>query len=182
MSFTTTLDSFHINKFSILRSINFIFNWLILTPLPKKTHRLIDLLTHRLLTSSPIVANGTTSTLNLEVSRPRQLYFETKIFSIPSLSASAMRASILLTERISPESPTSAAKAYLLLISTSSFDDNIAATTARSMAGSSTRIPPAMLRKTSFVERRNPALFSSTASSILSRRVSKPVQLRCGVP
>ena len=53
--------------------------------------------------------------------------------------------------------------------------------TGRSMAGSLTRSPPAMLRKTSFWISLNPARFSSTARSMFMRRRSKPVALRCGV-
>ncbi len=39
-----------------------------------------------------------------------------------------------------------------------------------------------MFRNTSFWESLNPARRSSTARSMLSRRTSKPVALRCAVP
>ena len=45
-----------------------------------------------------------------------------------------------------------------------------------------TRMPPAMLRNTSFCASLKPTRFSSTARSMLRRRRSKPVADRCGVP
>ena len=51
----------------------------------------------------------------------------------------------------------------------SSFEDKIAATTAKSIAVSSTEIPPVTLRKTSFVPKRKPARFSKTAKIMFNR-------------
>lgn len=84
--------------------------------------------------------------------------------------------------RISPLRPTSAAKHVPGLTGRSNVEDRIATTTARSQAVSLTRIPPATLRKTSLAESLNPALFSSTASSMLSLRTSYPVAERWGIP
>ena len=55
-------------------------------------------------------------------------------------------------------------------------------TTARSQAVSLTLMPPATFRKTSLAESLKPALFSRTASSMLSLRTSYPVADRCGIP
>ena len=60
--------------------------------------------------------------------------------------------------------------------------DNTAAMTLKSIAGSVTRRPPAMLRNTSFAPNLKPTRFSSTANNIFRRRKSKPVADRCGVP
>ncbi len=93
-----------------------------------------------------------------------------------------MRCSSLATGLISPDSPTSPAKVVCWSTGASRFDDSTALTTARSMAGSLTFSPPAIFRNTSFTPSRNPALFSSTARSMFSLRVSNPVELLCGVP
>ena len=91
------------------------------------------------------------------------LYFEATKVLYPNFSASKIRWSILETGLISPAKPTSAAKQTFGLIATSWLEDKIAATTAKSMAGSSTLIPPVMFKKTSLAPNLNPALFSSTA-------------------
>ena len=93
-----------------------------------------------------------------------------------------MRASMRLTGRTSPLSPTSPAMHHPLSMGVSTLDERTAAMTLRSMAMSVTRSPPAMLRKTSFCMSLKPTRFSSTASSMLSRRWSKPVADRWGVP
>ena len=49
------------------------------------------------------------------------------------------------------------------------FEDKIAATTAKSIAGSSTEIPPVTFKKTSLAPSLKPALFSKTARIMLSR-------------
>ena len=100
----------------------------------------------------------------------------------PSFSASRIRCSIRLMGRISPERPTSPAIHTFFSMAMSTLDDRMAEITARSMAGSLTLSPPAMFRKTCFCAILKPARYSSTASNILSRRMSKPVQERCGVP
>ena len=64
----------------------------------------------------------------------------------------------------------------------SSLEDKIAATTAKSIAGSSTEIPPVMFKKTSLAPKRKPARFSKTAKIIFSLLALYPVVLRCGVP
>jgi len=69
-------------------------------------------------------------------------------------------------------------KALSFGIETSSLDDNIAAITAKSIAGSSTVIPPVMFRKTSFAPKRKPALFSKTANNMFNRLALNPVVLR----
>ena len=79
-----------------------------------------------------------------------------------------MRWSTLATGRISPESPTSPAKQKSLLTGMSSFDDKIAATTAKSIAGSSIDNPPVMFKKTSFAPSLKPARFSKTANIIFN--------------
>jgi hypothetical protein len=48
-----------------------------------------------------------------------------------------------------PDKPTSPAKQKTFITGMSSLEDKMAATTARSIAGSSTLMPPVMLRKTS---------------------------------
>ena len=83
-----------------------------------------------------------------------------KIFSNPSFSASVMRCSTLLIGLISPDKPTSAAKHTFGFMAMSWLDDNIAATTAKSIAGSSTLIPPVTFKKTSF------ALFCAKTSRL----------------
>ena len=93
-----------------------------------------------------------------------------------------MRWSMRVTGRISPDKPTSAAKHILDAIGISSLLESIAHTTAKSIAGSSTRKPPAIFKNTSFIPNLKPQRFSSTASNILSLRKSKPVLERCGVP
>ena len=120
--------------------------------------------------------------LNFEGSRPLRLYFEIYISLNPSFSASRIRCSILLTGRISPERPTSPAKHIRLLIGISMFEDKTAEITARSIAGSFTFIPPAILRKTSLATSLNPARFSKTANNIFNLLRSNPVDDRCGVP
>ena len=61
-------------------------------------------------------------------------------------------------------------------------DDKMDATTAKSMAGSSTVIPPVTCKKTSVAPKRKPARFSKTANNIFKRLALKPVAERCGVP
>ena len=62
------------------------------------------------------------------------------------------------------------------------FEDKTAEITARSIAGSFTFIPPAILRKTSLATSLNPARFSKTANNIFNLLRSNPVDDRCGVP
>jgi len=102
---------------------------------------------------------------------------EINIFPKPSFSASLILCSILETGLISPDKPISPAKHIFLLIEKSIFEDNIAAKIAISVAGSVTFNPPAIFRKTSFVESLNPALFSKTAKSIFNLLMSKVVLL-----
>ena len=64
----------------------------------------------------------------------------------------------------------------------STFDDNMAHITARSIAGSETFSPPTLFRNTSFCANLKPTRFSSTASSMFIRLPSKPVTERWGVP
>ena len=64
----------------------------------------------------------------------------------------------------------------------SALDDSTAATTAKSIAGSSTFIPPAIFKKTSFAPNLKPQRFSITAKSMLRRLASNPVDDRWGVP
>lgn len=99
------------------------------------------------------------SILNLEESKPLILYFDIKIFSKPNLSASAILWSILVTGLSSPLSPVSAAKQYWELMERSSEDEIMLTRTARSIAGSSTFIPPAIFRKTSLLISLKPPLF-----------------------
>ena len=100
----------------------------------------------------------------------------------PNFWASAMRRSMRVTGRISPLSPHSPAMATERSMGVSTLLDSTAAMTLRSMAGSVTRMPPAMLRNTSLAPSLKPTRFSSTARSMLSLRRSKPVAERCGVP
>ena len=93
-----------------------------------------------------------------------------------------MRCSTRFTALISPLNPTSPAKQQLSGTAESSLDERIAAITAKSIAGSSTRIPPVIFKKTSFIFNRKPARFSKTANNIFNRLASKPVAVRCGVP
>ena len=117
-----------------------------------------------------------------EVSNPCMLYLGTSIRRNPNLAASATRCSMRFTGRISPLNPTSPAMQTPSSMPVSTLLLNTAAITERSMAGSVTFSPPAMLRNTSFCARRKPTRFSSTASSMFSRRRSKPVAERWGVP
>ena len=87
-----------------------------------------------------------------------------------------------VTGRNSPLRPTSPAMQTSRPIGVSTLLDRMEAMTERSMAGSVTRMPPAILRKTSFWGSLKPTRFSSTANSILSLRKSKPVADRWGVP
>ena len=87
-----------------------------------------------------------------------------------------------LTGRTSPDKPTSADSAMFLAIGKSALEDKTAATTAKSIAGSSTRIPPAMFKNTSFAPNLKPHRFSITASNMFNLRKSNPVEERCGVP
>ena len=80
-----------------------------------------------------------------------------------------MRCSTLFTGRISPDKPTSPAKQKSFPIEISSLLDKIAATTAKSIAGSSTEIPPVTFKKTSLVPNLNPARFSKTAKIMFNR-------------
>ena len=109
-------------------------------------------------------------------------YFEITIEPKPSFSASRIRCSILGTGRTSPASPISAAKHRDLSIGISTLEESTAAATARSMAGSSTEMPPVILRNTSLAPNLKPARFSRTASSMFRRFALKPVADRCGVP
>ena len=84
--------------------------------------------------------------------------------------------------RSSPESPISAAKQTPFGIGVSILLDKIAATTERSIAGSSILIPPVTFKKTSLEPSLKPAFFSITAKIILSLFALYPVVLRCGVP
>ena len=93
-----------------------------------------------------------------------------------------MRCSTRVTGRISPARPTSAAKQISLATEMSSLLDNIAATTARSIAVSSTEIPPVIFKNTSLAPSLKPARFSKTARIIFKRLALYPVALRCGVP
>ena len=70
------------------------------------------------------------------------------------------------TERISPERPTSPAKQWPGGTVKSSNEEIIATTTAKSMAGSVTLIPPAIFKKTSDCPKKSPHRFSSTASNM----------------
>ena len=100
----------------------------------------------------------------------------------PSFCASAMRCSMRLTERISPANPTSPQRQVAASRAISILLLRTAARTARSIAVSSTRRPPAILRKTSFCSSLNPTRFSKTARSMFRRLPSKPVEERWGVP
>ena len=60
----------------------------------------------------------------------------------------------------------------------STFEERMAQITPRSIAGSSTLIPPAIFKKTSFAPSLKPQRFSKTAKSIESLRKSKPVAER----
>ena len=100
----------------------------------------------------------------------------------PNFSASPMRCSIRFTGRISPDSPISPAIQTSGSIDASMLEERIALITARSMAGSFTFSPPAILRNTSFCASLKPTRFSSTANSIFIRRRSNPVAERCGLP
>ena len=103
----------------------------------------------------------------LGMSSPFWLYLEMMIFSKPSFSASVIRWSMRLTGRISPESPTSAEKHIFGSMGISSLEESTEVTTARSIAGSSTLIPPAIFRKTSFAPSLNPHLFSRQQATCL---------------
>ncbi len=89
---------------------------------------------------------------------------------------------IRFTGLTSPLSPTSPAIHHPASMAVSTLLDNTAAITLKSIARSVTRSPPAIFRNTSFCISLNPTRFSSTASSILSRRWSNPVAVRWGVP
>ena len=93
-----------------------------------------------------------------------------------------MRCSTRLTARISPDKPISPAKQVLNGTGISSCDEIMAAASPRSIAGSSTRMPPVIFRNTSLAPNLKPQRFSRTASSMLMRLVSKPVAVRWGVP
>ena len=77
----------------------------------------------------------------------------------------------------SPERPISAAKQTPLGTEIFILLDNIAAITAKSIAGSSIFIPPVIFKKTSFVPKLNLAFFSKTAYNILSLLELNPVVL-----
>ena len=100
----------------------------------------------------------------------------------PILDASRIRCSIRETGLISPDKPVSPEKQISLPIGISRFEERTELIIARSIAGSFTLMPPAILRKTSFTPNLKPALFSSTARSMFSLLISKPVELLCGVP
>ena len=100
----------------------------------------------------------------------------------PSRCASLTRWLMRVTERISPLSPTSPAMQVPGFTGWSYVLDSTLTITLRSMAGSLTLMPPAMLRNTSFCASLNPARFSRTANSMFSLRMSKPVADRCALP
>ena len=77
---------------------------------------------------------------------------------------------------ISPAIQTSGSIAVSILL------ESIALITARSIAGSFTFSPPAILRNTSFWASLKPTRFSSTANNIFILRISNPVAERCGLP
>ena len=81
------------------------------------------------------------------------------IFLYPSFSASAILFSILLIALISPERPISPAKQVRESIGTSWSEDNIEQTIAKSIAVSSTFMPPVIFKNTSFAPNLNPHLF-----------------------
>jgi len=97
------------------------------------------------------------------------LYLDRKIVENPNFSASNIRCSTRCIGLISPDKPTSAAKQKSFCSETSSLEDKIDATTAKSMAGSSTLIPPVIFKNTSFAPNLNPARFSKTARIIFKR-------------
>ena len=132
--------------------------------------------------ASSTLRTATNSIANREVSKPFRLFCGMSIRLKPNFSASRMRCSIRLTGRISPESPTSPVIQVPASIAISILEESIALITAKSIAGSLTFMPPAILRKTSFCANLNPTLFSKTASNIFIRRRSNPVADRCGVP
>ena len=88
-----------------------------------------------------------------------KLYLLITICSKPIFSASLILLSTRVTGRISPLKPTSAANVILGEMAISSFEERMAQITARSIPGSSTLIPPAIFRKTSFAPSLNPHLF-----------------------
>ena len=100
----------------------------------------------------------------------------------PSFSASPMRCSMRFTGRISPDRPISPAMHTSGSMTVSMLLERMALMTARSIAGSFTFNPPAILRNTSFCASLKPTRFSNTASSIFMRRMSNPVAERCGLP
>ncbi len=87
----------------------------------------------------------------------------------PSFSASVMRCSTRETGRISPVKPTSPAKQVCGSMGMSRSLLSTATITAKSIAVSIILMPPATLRKTSFVPSLKPARRSRTARSILRR-------------
>ena len=100
----------------------------------------------------------------------------------PSRPASRNRISIWPTARTSPARPTSPQTTVAGSMGFSKKLDNSAATTPRSRAGSTMRMPPAMLRKMSWSNRVTPSFFSSTAVSRASRCGSAPMAVRRAVP
>ena len=96
--------------------------------------------------------------------------------------ASPMRCSMRFTGRISPDRPISPAMHTSGSMAVSMLLERIELMTARSIAGSFTFNPPAILRNTSFCASLKPTRFSNTASSIFMRRMSNPVAERCGLP
>ena len=86
-----------------------------------------------------------------------------------------------LTGLISPESPTSPAKQKPSAMAMSSFEDKIAATTAKSIAVSSTEIPPVTFQENVFCSQSKPARFLKLLKSC-SNVWHCNLVLRCGVP
>src|SRR3712207_5229573 len=119
------------------------------------------------LNASSTFLTGTSSIFSFWVFIPCRLYLGSRNCLKPSFSASPMRCSMRFTGRISPESPISPAMQISRSTGASMFDDKIALMTAKSMAGSFTFSPPAMLRNTSFcasLDRKSTRLNSSHAN------------------
>src|SRR5262249_51171137 len=99
----------------------------------------------------------------------------------PCRAASRSRASARPTARTSPVRPTSPQTTTSAASACPRADDATAATTARSAAGSSTRIPPATFRKTSWSWSGIRMRFSRTARRRATRPGSSPIAVRRGM-
>ena len=99
----------------------------------------------------------------------------------PSRSASATRSGISGTGRTAPDSATSPIATTSSGIGCSRAAERIARHTARSAAGSRSRMPATVARKMSWSYSRCPATCSLTAISMALRLVSMPVTPRRGV-